>query len=558
MTAQKDVQFYSPLQKERLNYNPPLPPIFQHEDIELTHGEVAKAASDDPRIKTSFPSIFNDRTIRLVPSSKPINRTPMKVGVVLSGGQAPGGHNVITGIFDYLHRNNPENKLYGFLGGPKGIFTGKYTELTTESVFPYRNQGGFDIIGSGRDKIETPEQFSQSMEWCKKLDLDGLVVIGGDDSNTNAALLAEHFAQNGVKTKVIGVPKTIDGDLKGPYIETSFGFDTACKVYSELIGNIAVDSNSSKKYYHFIRLMGRAASHITLECALATHPNFAFIGEEVAAKHKSLSVIVNELCDVIMKRAELGKSFGVVLIPEGLIDFIPEIHHLISELNDILANIGDSDGAKSEDFIVSKLSQESATVFKYLPADVRGQLLLDRDSHGNVQLSKIETEKLIISLVDTELKRRNYRGSFQALAHFLGYEGRCSLPSVFDCDYCYALGYTAASLIRLGATGVMSCVRNLAKPVSEWEAGGVPITTMIQMERRKGKDKPVIRKALVELDSQDFKEFVSMRDKWAITDSYSNPGPIQFYGKGAQIKSHILNLTTQQQQQQSVRQSVIG
>eukprot|EP00761_Pharyngomonas_kirbyi_P014002 gb/GECH01014032.1/.p1 GENE.gb/GECH01014032.1/~~gb/GECH01014032.1/.p1 ORF type:complete len:542 (+),score=179.47 gb/GECH01014032.1/:1-1626(+) len=537
--AAKDTSVFSPLQRERLKYQPEIPPTFKSKNISITKSEPISVTSNDERIKETFKNTYTDKKLCVTSTESEMPKTPMNVGVVLSGGQAPGGHNVISGVFDYIKENNQESRLFGFLGGPKGIFTNKYMEITQENLAPYRNQGGFDIIGSGRDKISTQEQMDQCLKTCSELNLDGLVIIGGDDSNTNAAVLAEYFAEHQAKTKVIGAPKTIDGDLKNDQIEISFGFDTACKVYSNLIGNIAVDSNSAKKYYHFIRLMGRAASHITMECALQTRPNVVFISEEVAQKQNSLHQLVQHLVDVIVKRADQGKNFGVVLIPEGLPDFIPELHTLISELNDIL-----SKEENNPEKIQEHLSSSSRALFSFLPPNVRAQLLMDRDSHGNVQLSKIETEKLLVDLAKDELKKRSKNGSFQgkfsAVTHFFGYEGRCSLPSKFDCDYCYSLGYTTGALIRLQQTGVMACISHLHRPVSEWEASGVPLATMMHMERRKGKETPVIKKSLVELDQPAFQAFAENRDKWALNEHYASPGPIQFHGEAAELRSNVI------------------
>lgn len=460
----------------------------------------------------------------------PTKSTPLRIGCVLSGGQAPGGHNVISGLYDYVKSVNKDGELIGFLDGPKGLFTGKYVTIDDTHMNKYRNMGGFDIIGSGRDKIETPEQFAGSKAVAEKLNLDGLIIIGGDDSNTNAAVLAEYFAANDCKTRVVGGPKTIDGDLKIPgLIDISFGFDTACKTYSELIGNVCLDALSSGKYYHFIRLMGRAASNITLECALQTHPNITLLGEEVAARKQNLSSITEEIVHVIVERAAAGKNYGVILVPEGLIEFVPEINTLLKEINELLAN-----GTESTVTAVGDaLSANSAALFNYLPASIRKQLLADRDPHGNVQVSLIETEKLLAETVQHELDRLTragkYKQTFTPQFHFYGYEGRCGLPSDFDTLYCYSLGYNAGALIHRGQTGVMSSVTNLEDYVENWKCGGVPLTALMNIERRHGKNKPVIKKALVDLRSLPFKTFASKRDTWAHGDHYRCPGPIQFH-----------------------------
>jgi diphosphate-dependent phosphofructokinase len=514
------------LQKARQAYLPQIPLILKDLSSVALLPRQEKSRCDE-KIKTLFPKTADRPVLR---GKKGGARTPkpLQVGVVLSGGQAAGGHNVIIGIFDALKQMSPQCKLFGFLDGPGGIIAGKSLELTKEKLAPYRNMGGFDMIGSGRIKIETEEQLKAALEAMLKMKLDGLVIIGGDDSNTNAAILAEYFLSNGCPTKVIGVPKTIDGDLKNEFVETPFGFDTACKIYSEMIGNIARDAASAKKYTHFIKLMGRSASHIALECALATHPNFALIGEEVAQKKMTLAQITQEIADLICKRSELGKSFGVILVPEGLIEFIPEIAALIKELNLILA------GNPSPDQIISKLTGPSKTCFSSLPENIQQQLLLKRDPHGNVQVSLIETEKLLMNLVAKELQNREKKGEtkvkFAPLQHFLGYEGRAGYPSNFDANYCYALGFTAALLIDEGATGYMACVSDLTKPPQEWGIGGVPLTSLMQVEMRKGKEKPVIEKALVDLEGKPFERFNNEREKWKLEDEYLYPGPMQFFG----------------------------
>lgn len=462
---------------------------------------------------------------------------PMNIGVVLSGGQAPGGHNVIAGIFDFVKKVG--GNMYGFRYGPRGVFTGKYVKIDDQFMDQYRNMGGFDMIGSGRDKIKGDEQFQASAKVCNDLELDGLIVIGGDDSNTNAALLAEYFQSIHHRTHVIGCPKTIDGDLKNDYIPLSFGFDTACKIYSELIGNICVDALSAQKYYHFVRLMGRSASHITMECAFETHPNYTFIGEEIKEKKKSVKQITQEVVDLIVERSKIGKNYGVILLPEGLIEFIPEMGALIEELNEVIAK-----GCHSQEEIAQNLKEQSRDLFNYLPQSLKDQLTLDRDSHGNVKVSQIETEKFIVSCVEKELeelkKEGKYNGSFNSLCHFFGYEGRCGLPSCFDTNYCYALGYNAGVLIHEGLNGMMSTISNLDCPVEEWTAGGVPVTMMMNIERRNGKDEPVIKKALVELDGLPYQKFLELSAEWRLGDCYSFPGPIQFTGPAANIINQTL------------------
>ena len=515
----------SRLQKLRVEFKPTLPHVLQNlHNIQFHKGEATRCVRDEERIKGLFPQTFG-RPIVAGKESDPRSCEALKVGVVFSGGQAAGGHNVITGLFDGLMTLCPQSKLIGFLGGPSGIVENKTVELTQEKLVFYRNQGGFDLIGSGRTKIETDEQLAASLKTAQVHALDGIVVIGGDDSNTNAAVLAEYFLKNGCKTSVIGVPKTIDGDLKNAYIATSFGFTTAAKTYSEMIGNIGRDALSAKKYYHFIKLMGRSASHITLECALETHPNVALIGEEVAAKKMKLQDITKHLADVIAKRSEKGMDYGVVLVPEGLIEFIPEMKQLISELNTLVAEGGD----------VGKLSGEAKSCYDALPEEIQKQLLLDRDPHGNVQVSLIETEKLLIAAVKKELASRGFKGKFAAQNHFFGYEGRAGFPCNFDTHYCYALGYTAALLIDEGLTGYMTCVGNLHRPVQEWTVSGLPITLLMNMEMRKGKEKPVIQKALVDLEGKAFKFFEENRETWATEDHYRYPGPIQFFGEADMV-----------------------
>ena len=531
----------SPLQKARYEYSPKLPSILRNkiQDIEVVEGKTTESVSDQDRIKAMFPNTYGKKEITFRKGKGQAGDKKQVVGVILSGGQAPGGHNVITGLYDALKAANKENVLYGFKGGPSGLLENDAIELTDELVDAYRNTGGFDIIGSGRTKLETVEQFKVVEEVAKKRGLTAIVIIGGDDSNTNAAVLAEYFAANKSGVQVIGCPKTIDGDLKNSVIETSFGFDTACKTYSELIGNIERDANSARKYWHFIKVMGRSASHIALECAFECQPNITLIGEEVEAKQQSMMDIVNYIADVIALRAEDGNNFGVVIVPEGLIEFIPEVKVLIAQLNDLLAREEKTfatfaDFAAKYDFITSRLDEKSASVFKSLPSDIQQQLLMDRDPHGNVQVSRIETEKLLITMVSTELAKRKekgeYKGKFSSMGHFFGYEGRCAFPSNFDADYCYSLGYNAFLLIGYGMTGYMSVVNGLSKGPENWQAGGIPITCMMNMERRHGEDKPVIRKALVELDGKPFKYFESQRKTWERETCFTFPGAIQYYG----------------------------
>ncbi|XP_047955645.1 pyrophosphate--fructose 6-phosphate 1-phosphotransferase subunit beta [Salvia hispanica] len=534
---------YSEVQNSRLDHSLPLPSVLKS-SLKVVDGPPSSAAGNPDEIAKLFPCLFGQPSVNLVPGDSAGELAPkaLKIGVVLSGGQAPGGHNVISGIFDYLQDRCKGSTLYGFRGGPAGIMKGKYVVLTPEYIYPYRNQGGFDMICSGRDKIETPEQFKQAADTAVKLDLDGLVVIGGDDSNTNACLLAENFRSKNLKTRVIGCPKTIDGDLKSKEVPTSFGFDTACKIYAEMIGNVMVDARSTGKYYHFVRLMGRAASHITLECALQTHPNVTLIGEEVAAKKQTLKNVTDYIADVVCKRAELGYNYGVILIPEGLIDFIPEVQQLIAELNEILAH----DVVDEAGIWKKKLTPQSLELFDFLPQAIQEQLMLERDPHGNVQVAKIETEKMLIQMVETELEVRKqasaYKGQFKGQSHFFGYEGRCGLPSNFDATYCNALGYAAGVLLHSGKTGLISSVGNLAAPVAEWTVGGTALTSLMDVERRHGKFKPVIKKAMVELEGAPFKKYVSVREEWALKNLYVNPGPIQFVGPTADKVNHTLLL----------------
>ena len=529
----------SPLQIARGNYQPKMP-VALSGNVRLAEGKATQSVADQEEIKKLFPNTYGLPVITMEPSNEAPKAQPaINVGVILSGGQAPGGHNVISGLFDGLKRLNPENKLYGFLGGPSGLIEGKYQELTKDIIDEYRNTGGFDIIGSGRTKLEETWQFDNGIEVCKKLGIKAVVIIGGDDSNTNACVLAEYYLQKQCGIQVIGCPKTIDGDLKNEMIEASFGFDTASKVYSELIGNIQRDANSAKKYWHFIRLMGRSASHIALECALQSQPNICLISEEVEAKNMTLNDIVEQIVEVIVDRANHGLNFGTILIPEGLIEFIPAMRALIQELNDLLAQNEEfasleGDDAKRE-YVKSMLSPASCELYRSLPKGIARQLTLDRDPHGNVMVSQIETEKLLIEMVGKRLAQLKaagtYKGKFSALNHFFGYEGRCAIPSNFDADYCYSIGVTATLLIAAGKTGYMSLVRNLTKPAAEWIAGGVPITMMMNMEKRNGKMKPVIQKALVDLNGAPFKYLAAHRTEWADANtSYIYPGPIQYYG----------------------------
>lgn len=528
----------SELQKVRASYQPKLPGVLKG-DVKVSEGKPTKSVADQNEIKKLFPNTYGLPELTFVAdNSEKSEKDPVNVGVILSGGQAPGGHNVISGLFDGIKKINSKSRLYGFLMGPGGFVDHDYIELTEDKVNEYRNTGGFDIIGSGRTKLEKKEQFDKGLEILKKLNIKALVIVGGDDSNTNAAVLAEYYKQINAGVQVIGCPKTIDGDLKNNMIETSFGFDTATKVYSEVIGNIQRDCNSARKYYHFVKLMGRSASHIALECALQTQPTLCIISEEVEAKNLSLNDIVNNIADLVVARSNAGMNFGTILIPEGLIEFIPAVKRLIAELNDLLA-------AKKEEFdgvhhneqrqwIINHLSKENAETYSSLPEGVARQLSLDRDPHGNVQVSLIETEKLLSEMVGRKLhelkKEGKYTGKFSALHHFFGYEGRCADPSNFDADYCYSLGYTAASLINTGVTGYMSSVRNLTKSADEWIAGGIPITMMMNMERRHGEMKPVIQKALVDLKGNPFKIFSELREKCAMGVEFVYPGPIQFFG----------------------------
>ncbi len=554
----------SPLQEERLKYQPKLPQSLSQgiNSLEMVEGSATQSVRDQEQIKALFSNTYGKPVVTFKVSGSSKASEAKNVGVILSGGQAPGGHNVIAGLYDALKSANPANKLYGFLGGPSGIIDGKYIEFTDEFMNKYRNTGGFDIIGSGRTKLETEDQFRESLKVCQKLGISAVVIIGGDDSNTNAALLAEWFVKNNTGIQVIGCPKTIDGDLKNEQIEISFGFDTATKTYAELIGNIQRDANSAKKYWHFIKIMGRSASHVALEAALQTQPNITLISEEVEAKQMSLESIVNYMSDIIAKRAANGKNFGIAIIPEGLIEFIPEMKSMIANLNDIMAEL-ESDSnflaatSMHDKFAIveRRLDDVNASVFSSLPAGIKAQLLADRDPHGNVQVSKIETEKLLIEMISSKLNEMKsqgqFVGKFSAQSHFFGYEGRCAFPSNFDADYCYSLGYNAFALINNGLTGYLSSVRNLTKPASEWIAGGIPLTMMMNMEKRHGEMKPVIQKALVKLDGPVFKQLSDNRDDWAMNDRYLFPGAIQYFGP-----SSVCDITTRTLQLERAKELV--
>jgi len=541
----------SPLQKARYEYQPKLPGMLRNgiSEISVKDGAATQSVADQDKIKALFPNTYGKNEITFVKGANTSVAKKQVVGVILSGGQAPGGHNVISGLYDAIKATDKNNVLLGFKGGPDGLLNNDYVEFDDAFIDAYRNTGGFDIIGSGRTKLETKEQFNIVAENAKKNGLTAIVIIGGDDSNTNAATLAEYMAANNTGVQVIGCPKTIDGDLKNEDIEASFGFDTATKTYSELIGNIERDANSAKKYWHFIKVMGRSASHVALECALETQPNICLIGEEVASKKMSLAQITNYIADSVEKRGNNGENFGVAIIPEGIVEFVPEFSKLIAEINELLA------GSKTEefnalpdwnakyDFIKAGLTAESFAVFDILPQGIQQQLFLERDPHGNVQVSLIESEKLFSEMVKNELAKRKaagtYKGKFGAQHHFFGYEGRCAFPSNFDADYCYSLGYNAFMLIQYGYTGYLSKVSNISKPADEWVAGGMPITKMMNMERRNGEDKPVIRKALVELDGAPFKYFEAHRDEWAVKTCFTYPGAIQYFGP-----AEVCDLTT--------------
>lgn len=537
----------SPLQKARYQYSPKLPGMLRNgiSEICVKEGNATQSVADQEKIAALFPNTYGEKEITFEKGENTSAAKKQVVGVILSGGQAPGGHNVICGLYDALKATSKENVLYGFKNGPIGLLEDNYVEFDDAYIDAYRNTGGFDIIGSGRTKLETEEQFAVAAKVCDKHGITAIVIIGGDDSNTNAAVLAEYFAAHNTGVQVIGCPKTIDGDLKNEDIECSFGFDTATKTYSELIGNIERDANSAKKYWHFVKVMGRSASHVALECALETQPNICLISEEVAAKKQSLSEIADYIADAVEKRSANGNNFGVAIIPEGVVEFVPEFKALIAEINELLA------GNKTEEFnalgsweekyafIEKGLTAESMAVFAILPQTIQQQLFLERDPHGNVQVSLIESEKLFSALVKDKLTERGFTGKFNALHHFFGYEGRCAFPSNFDADYCYSLGYNAFMLIQYGYNGYLSKVSNLSKPAEEWVAGGMPITKMMNIERRNGEDKPVIKKALVELDGKPFKYFEANRDTWAVETAYTYPGAIQYYGP-----TEVCDLTT--------------
>lgn len=540
-------------QQARDAYKPTLPKGLRTA-VGLKEEEITASVADQEEIRRQFPNTYGMPIVEFVEGEEG-GHEPMNTGVILSGGQAPGGHNVITGLFDTIKRLNPHNRLFGFLLGPGGLVDHKYIEITETYINDYRNTGGFDMIGSGRTKLETEEQFEKGYEILKYLNIKALVIIGGDDSNTNACVLAEYFRQKNYDVQVIGCPKTIDGDLKCEQIEASFGFDTATKVYSELIGNIERDCNSARKYWHFVKLMGRSASHIALECALQCHPNICLISEEVEAKDMSLNDIVDQICRVVAYRAERGMNYGVVLVPEGLIEFIPAIGRLIDELNDLLAVHGDEykdlSPKEQKKYIIEHLSKDNLKTFETLPNDVARQLSLDRDPHGNVQVSLIETEKLISRMCAARLKvwkeEGKFKGKFSTQHHFFGYEGRCAAPSNFDTNYCYALGASAAHLIANGKTGYMAIVRNTIAPHDEWKAGGVPLTSLLNMERRNGEMKPVIRKALVDLNGRPFKELLQHRDEWSKETSFIYPGPIQYWGPAEVCDRTTLTLALEHQ-----------
>jgi pyrophosphate--fructose-6-phosphate 1-phosphotransferase len=543
----------SALQVAREAYKPKMPKAL-YGTIQVEEGQPTESVADQEEVKKLFPNTYGMPILKFVETAQSISYPAINVGVILSGGQAPGGHNVIAGLYDGIKKLNSDSKLYGFLMGPGGLVDHQYKQLTGDIIDEYRNTGGFDIIGSGRTKLETPAQFDKGLEILKKLGISALVIIGGDDSNTNACVLAEYYKAINAGVQVIGCPKTIDGDLKNEMIETSFGFDTACKVYSEVIGNIQRDCNSARKYWHFIKLMGRSASHIALECALQTQPNICLISEEVEAKKSSLDEVVTEIATAVAKRAENGNNFGTVLIPEGLIEFIPAIKALIAELNDFLAHHQEEFNAvaraEQRQYIIEHLSKENSSVYASLPEGVARQLTLDRDPHGNVQVSLIETEKLLAEMVGNKLAEwksaGKYKGKFASQVHFFGYEGRCAAPSNYDADYCYSIGFTAASLIASGKTGYMSSVRNTTAPAEEWIAGGVPITMMMNMERRHGELKPVIQKALVKLDGAPFLFFAQNRADWAVNTEYVYPGPIQYFGPSTVCDQTTVTLALEQ------------
>ena len=540
----------STLQVERAAYQPKLPQGLRG-NVELKEGKPTQSVGDQEEIKKLFPNTYGMPLVEFVPGKEAAS-SEMNVGVILSGGQAPGGHNVISGLFDGIKKLNPANKLYGFILGPGGLVDHKYKELTADVIDEYRNTGGFDMIGSGRTKLEKEEQFESGLEIIRQLGIKAIVIIGGDDSNTNACVLAEYYAAKNYGVQVIGCPKTIDGDLKNEQIETSFGFDTACKTYAEVIGNIQRDANSAQKYWHFIKLMGRSASHIALECALQCQPNICIVSEEVEAKNQTLDDIVTYIASVVADRASRGDNFGTVLIPEGLIEFIPAMKTLIAELNDLLATPAalSVDAKEQRAWILSKLSEKNASIYESLPEGVAKQLTMERDPHGNVQVSLIETEKLLSEMVDKKLaswkKDGKFTGKFAAQHHFFGYEGRCAAPSNYDADYCYALGTSASQLIANGKTGYMAIVKNTTAPAEQWVAGGVPITMMMNMERRNGEMKPVIRKALVELEGAPFKTFAANREQWAKNTCFVYPGPIQYWGPSSVCDQSTRTLALEQ------------
>ena len=545
----------SPLQRARYQYQPKLPGMLRNgiSEICVENGAATQSVADQEKIQALFPNTYGKNEITFQKGQNTSEAKKLVVGVILSGGQAPGGHNVICGLYDALKKLNPDNQLYGFKGGPSGLLDNNFIVFGDEYIDQYRNTGGFDIIGSGRTKLETEEQFAVVVENCKRNGVNAIVIIGGDDSNTNAAVLAEYCAAHNTGIQVIGCPKTIDGDLKNEDIECSFGFDTATKTYSEMIGNVARDANSAKKYWHFIKVMGRSASHVALECALQTQPNICLIGEEVAAKKMSLAQVADMIADSVAKRAERGMNFGIAIIPEGIVEFVPEFSKLIAEINELLAGEKTAQfnalptWADKYAFIENGLTKESMAVFAILPENIQQQLFLERDPHGNVQVSLIESEKLFSALVRDNLAARKaagtYKGKFGTQHHFLGYEGRCAFPSNFDADYCYSLGYNAAMLIQYGYTGYLSKVSNLQAPAEEWNAGGMPMTKMMNIERRNGQDKPVIRKALVELDGKPFQYFAAHRDQWAIETCYTFPGAIQYFGPSEVCDQPTITLT---------------
>lgn len=549
----------SALQIARSLYEPKMPATL-YGKVLLIEGDKTQSVADQAEIEKIFPKTYGAPVVTFETSKEKIKCPAINVGVILSGGQAPGGHNVIAGIFDGLKKTNKKSRLYGFLMGPDGLIKHKYMELTADIIDEYRNTGGFDMIGSGRTKLEKRKDFNKGLEILKKLNISALVIIGGDDSNTNACILAEYYKKKNTGVQVIGCPKTIDGDLKNEQIETSFGFDTACKVYSEMIGNIQRDCNSARKYWHFIKLMGRSASHIALECALQTHPNICIISEEVKAKNMSLNDIVNQIATIVMQRAERGDKFGTVLIPEGLIEFIPEMGVLIAELNDFLSvekNREEMSALEKKEqiaFITAHISEINAKLYQSLPENVAVQLIRDRDPHGNVQVSLIETEKLLADLVAKRLKemknkkksKKKSKVKFSTQVHFFGYEGRCAAPSNYDADYCYSLGFTASCLINAGKTGYMASIRNTTAPTELWIAGGIPITMMMNMEHRHGEAKPVIKKALVNLEGVPFQTFAANREQWALSSNYVYPGPIQYFGPTEVCDQPSLTLTFEQ------------